>query len=159
MTDLQAAIGSVQLKRLPEMLRRRRELVARYQKLLRKVEGIGLPQEPPWARSNWQSYCVRLPEGCDQERVMQVLLDAGIATRRGVMCAHREPAYKTEPWACSASGSQHRCASSTCEKLKESQTAQDRSVILPLFYDMTQDEQDRVVDAFSEACASPAAKR
>ena len=31
---------------------------------------------------------------------MQKMLDAGVATRRGVMCAHREPAYQTEPWSC-----------------------------------------------------------
>ena len=52
----------------------------------------GLPFEPEWARSNWQSYCVRLPERVDQKQVMQSLLDQGIATRRGIMCSHREPA-------------------------------------------------------------------
>ena len=45
--------------------------------------------EPKWACSNWQSFCVRLPTAYDQRQVMQMMLDAGIAVRRGIMCAHR----------------------------------------------------------------------
>jgi dTDP-4-amino-4,6-dideoxygalactose transaminase len=95
LTDIQAAVGREQIRKLPAMIERRRQLAARYRDLL-SGSGVGLPDEPAWARSNWQSYCVRLPEGCDQRTVMQSLLDAGIATRRGVMCAHREPAYPPE---------------------------------------------------------------
>src|SRR5581483_3171853 len=75
MTDLQAAIGREQLARLPAMFEERRVLARRYQVLLAGVRDLGLPHEPAWARSNWQSYCVRLPEGCSQAAVMQALLD------------------------------------------------------------------------------------
>lgn len=132
MTDVQAAIGRVQLRRLPGIVSRRRELAARYSKGLAVISGLGIPQEPSWARTNWQSYCVRLPDSANQVRVMQHMLDAGIATRRGVMCAHREPAYRTEPW---ASGT----------ALAESERATDRSIILPLYHQMTHEEQDHVV--------------
>jgi dTDP-4-amino-4,6-dideoxygalactose transaminase len=71
---------------------------------------------------------------------MQQLLDAGIATRRGVMCAHREPAYPPETW--SAPGG-----------LRESETAQDRSIILPLYSQMTEEDQDRVAVELRKACA------
>ena len=87
MTDMQAAVGCEQLKRLPEIVDKRRELAARYESLLAPIPGLGLPREPEWARSNWQSYCVRLPEVVDQKGVMQSMLDAGIATRRGIMCS------------------------------------------------------------------------
>ncbi len=101
MTDIQAAIGREQLKRLPEIVARRRELGERYRKLLAGIPGVIPPSEPSWARSNWQSYCVRLPDGCDQQRVMQEMLDAGVSTRRGIMCSHREPVYfSQEPWSC-----------------------------------------------------------
>lgn len=63
MTDIQAAIGREQLKRLPEIVARRRFLARRYGKILLSIPGLGLPAEPEWARSNWQSYCVRLPRG------------------------------------------------------------------------------------------------
>src|SRR4029078_9063084 len=95
---VQAAMGRVQLARLPEMVARRRELVVRYRESLAAIEGIGLPVEPAWARSNWQSFWVRLPGGCDQRAVMQRLLDDGVSTRPGVMCAHRTAAYRDGGW-------------------------------------------------------------
>src|SRR5262245_17667805 len=93
MTDIQAAVGREQLKRLPEIVEVRRRLADRYRQLLGHVAGLELPREPEWARSNWQSFCVRLPPQCDQRAVMQRMLDEGVATRRGIMCSHREPAY------------------------------------------------------------------
>jgi dTDP-4-amino-4,6-dideoxygalactose transaminase len=93
MTDIQAAVGREQLKRLPEIVGTRREIAVRYRALLSDIPGLGLPREPEWARSNWQSFCVRLPAPCDQREVMQALLDQGIATRRGIMCSHREAVY------------------------------------------------------------------
>ncbi len=138
MTDIQGAIGREQLKRLPEILERRRFLAGRYKELLSDIPGIGLPEEPNWARSNWQSYCLRLPEKCDQRRVMQFMLNEGIATRRGIMCAHREEAYA------SVSQPLH---------LIESEKAQDKSILLPLFHQMTEVNQDRVVGVLRKACA------
>jgi dTDP-4-amino-4,6-dideoxygalactose transaminase len=145
MTDIQAAIGRVQLKRLPEMVQRRRELAQRYFGLLADVSGLGLPVEPEWAHSNWQSFCVRLPDGADQRAVMQHMLDAGIATRRGIMNAHLEPAYRREPWKC-AHG-----RSGDCACLQESEKAQEQCVIIPLYHQMTDDEQARVVDALMQS--------
>ncbi|PMB41957.1 aminotransferase DegT, partial [Fischerella thermalis CCMEE 5319] len=78
MTDIQAAVGREQLKRLPEIVERRRYLAQRYQEMLADVPGLKLPTEPAWAKSNWQSYCVRLPQKSDQRQVMQTMLDAGI---------------------------------------------------------------------------------
>lgn len=142
MTDLQAAVGREQLKRLPAMIERRRLQVERYQELLAAIPGLGLPKEPAWARSNWQSFCVRLPDSCDQRRVMQVMLDAGVSTRRGIMCAHREPAYEGEPW---LAGS---------PSLTESERAQDRCLILPLFHELTAETQEEVAAALREVCAA-----
>jgi dTDP-4-amino-4,6-dideoxygalactose transaminase len=136
MTDIQAAVGRVQLARVPELVAQRRELAARYRELLRDIPGLGLPAEPPWGRSNWQSYCVRLPPHCDQRGVMQALLDRGIATRRGIMCAHREPAY---------AGQALRAP------LPESESAQDRCILLPLYHAMGA-AQDDVAAALRDAC-------
>ncbi len=152
MTDLQAAIGREQLKRIPELVRERRARALHYAETLQPISGLGLPHEPEWARTNWQSYCVRLPEGCNQKKVMQAMLDRNIATRRGVMCAHREPAYATGSWTCGAHRSACGCASGCCDRLPESEQAQDRSMVLPLFPGMTDADQHRVVDALAEAC-------
>lgn len=138
MTDVQAAIGREQLKRLPELVARRREKAALYQMLLADIPGLRLPYEPEWARSNWQSYAVRLPATADQVQVMQTLLDDGIATRRGIMCAHREPAYTKEPWRSSA-------------PLSESERAQDECILLPLYHQLTNEEQQFIGDRLRAA--------
>jgi dTDP-4-amino-4,6-dideoxygalactose transaminase len=145
MTDIQAAVGREQLKRLPEIVSRRRELAARYHQMLADIPGLKLPTEPEWAKSNWQSYCVRLPNGCDQVQVMQGMLDAGVSTRRGIMCAHREPAYSNEKWSCGIKRETCDCQKENCDRLVESEQAQDRAIILPLFHQMSEPEQDYVV--------------
>jgi dTDP-4-amino-4,6-dideoxygalactose transaminase len=132
MTDMQAAIGRKQIERLPDLVSRRRALASRYVELLGNVEGLRLPAEPDWARSNWQSFCVRLPERVDQKAVMQRLLDQGIATRRGIMCSHREAPYAAE-----ADG----------RKLVESERAQDRAILLPIYAQMTEGDQEQVAAA------------
>lgn len=154
MSDIQAAVGREQLKRLPEIIERRRSQAARYRGLLADIPGIEVPEEPPWALSNWQSYWVRLPERCDQRRVMQVMLDAGVATRRGIMCAHREPASGRETWSCGTPPGGCHGPPGTCARLREGERAQENTLILPLFHDMTQAQQDAVVNALREACAA-----
>jgi perosamine synthetase len=154
MTDIQAAIGREQLRKLPEMIERRRFLAKRYSDLLKDIPELILPEEPPWARFNWQSYCIRLPEDCDQRYVMQALLDFGIATRRGVMCAHRESAYHRDVWSCGTPRPDCDCAAGSCQRLKESERAQDRSIILPLYHQMTEQQQDTVVNSLHVVCAS-----
>lgn len=157
LTDLQAAVGRVQLERLPEILERRRRLASRYATLLSNVPGLRLPVEPVWARTNWQSYCVRLPDGCDQRAVMQSLLDQGIASKRGVMCSHRSPAYAALPWNCGGGARSCDCAPGACLRLSESEQAEDRSLMLPLYPGLSDADQDRVAVAVGEACASPCA--
>ncbi|PMB04904.1 aminotransferase DegT [Fischerella thermalis CCMEE 5273] len=152
MTDIQAAVGREQLKRLPEIVERRRYLAQRYQEMLADVPGLKLPTEPAWAKSNWQSYCVRLPQKSDQRQVMQTMLDAGISTRRGIMCAHREVAYEQETWSCGSEKETCDCRKGTCDRLCESEQAQDHTVLLPLFHQMTQQQQDYVVKVLKTAC-------
>ena len=140
MTDIQAAIGRVQLSRLAEIVSRRRDLAARYGQALQHVAGITPAAEPEWARSNWQSYTVGLEPPLDQRRVMQRMLDDGIATRRGVMNAHREPAYPPGSWRGSG-------PLTTGERLQET------TIVLPLYHQMTPDDQDRVVASLKRAVA------
>jgi dTDP-4-amino-4,6-dideoxygalactose transaminase len=137
MTDIQAAIGREQLKRLPAIISRRRVLAERYVTGLRDAPGIELPVESAWARSNWQTFAVRVP-AARQTDVMQELLDAGISTRRGVMNAHLEAAYPTGTW---------RAAG----PLSRSEQAQASAIALPLFHDLDERDQDRVISLLRAA--------
>jgi dTDP-4-amino-4,6-dideoxygalactose transaminase len=140
MTDIQAAVGREQLKRLPEMIGRRRRMAEAYRTKLAGIPaGLEAPREPSWARSNWQSYCIRLHDHLDQRQVMQALLDRGISTRRGIMCVHREEAYAglPRPW-----------------PLTESEKAQDHCVLLPLYHHMSESDQDYVVEQLRTLAAT-----
>jgi dTDP-4-amino-4,6-dideoxygalactose transaminase len=138
MTDIQAAVGREQLKALPETVKVRRDIARKYTDLLGGICGLSLPHEPKWAESNWQSFCVRLPKQCDQLRTMQFMLDAGISTRRGIMCSHREPPY---------------LASHRRHQLIESESAQDNCIILPLFVKMTNEQMETICRCLAEACS------
>jgi dTDP-4-amino-4,6-dideoxygalactose transaminase len=138
MTDIQAAVGREQLKRLPEIVATRRALAARYVEMLADAQWLGLPAEPAYARTNWQSFCVRLPDHCDQKAVMQSMLDKAVATRRGIMCSHREDVYASAPLRM---------------PLPQSEAAQDYGIVLPLYPQMTEDDQAQVVAALKAASA------
>ncbi|MEY3252191.1 MAG: hypothetical protein RL227_1164 [Pseudomonadota bacterium] len=137
LTDIQAAVGREQLLRLDELLSAHRRIAQRYHALLPAIEGLGLPVQPAWARSNWQSYCVRLPAHSEQRAVMQAMLDAGVSTRRGIMCSHREPACAAVPMR---------------RPLPRSEAAQDHCILLPIYAQMSTAQQDQVVEALAQAC-------
>jgi len=140
LTDIQAAVGREQLKRLPEMLAARRRLAARYLEALKGHPWLLLPREPAYGRSNWQSFWIILAPECplSQRQVMEGLKARGVDSRRGVMCAHREGAYRDLPLRF---------------PLPVSEYLQDRAIILPLFPEMTEAEQARVLEALKEVLA------
>lgn len=146
MTDIQAAVGRVQLEKLPAILERRRALAARYSSLLDGIENLKITHPPSWARGNWQSYWVRLTPECNQRTVMQALLDQGVATRRGVMCSHSEAPYRQ------AGSCRIPKLRGDSDPLAESEAAQRQAIILPLYHTMTDREQDQVVSALAKAC-------
>jgi perosamine synthetase len=135
MTDIQAALGLVQLQRLPALIQQRRAVAAMYTQALTGMCGLRTPVEPSYAKANWQSYVVRLDDSSLQHLVMQALLDRGISTRRGVMCAHLEPPY-TAAWPIGC--------------LPRSEAASKQSLVLPLFPGMDENDVTRVVAALDE---------
>jgi dTDP-4-amino-4,6-dideoxygalactose transaminase len=141
MTDIQAAIGIEQLKRLDWIVERRRALAVRYAALLAPLGWLEPPYEPDYATSNFQSYAVRLADDAPigRNELMQHLLDRGVSSRRGVMLSHAEPAY---------AGRAPRC------DLAHSEAASAQSLLLPLYPQMTDAEQDQVVEALSSASAT-----
>ena len=99
-----------------------------------------LTREPSWARTNWQSYTIRVERG-RQRAIMQQLLDEGISTRRGAMNAHAEGAYPPGTWR-------------SAGPLACSEDAQQRVIVLPLFHQLSESNQDRVIDRVRRVCGS-----
>ena len=137
MTDVQAAIGLVQLGKLGRQVDRRRELARRYQRLLAGIPGLQTAADPPYGTTNYQSFWVALPADFPVSRddLMRALADAGVSARRGIMAAHLEPAYEGHP----------------CVALPVTERLTTGSLILPLFHEMTEAEQDVVVSVVRAA--------
>lgn len=133
LTDIQAALGLVQMKRFEKILNIRRRLAARYDQLLSSDPRIVVPFVPKECRHSYQSYMVKLPgyTAKKREKLMQKLLDCGISTRRGIMTVHREPYFVKRFGKLS---------------LPVTEEVSDSSIILPLYPAMTVKEQDFVVD-------------
>ena len=133
MSDVHAAIGIEQLKRLPSILAQRCELAERYTAAFRDLEGVQLPFSSGETPHTYQSYMIQLRAGAGstRERLMDELLAAGIPTRRGVMAIHREPVYRK------------RCGSVS---LPVTETAAATTVLIPLYAGMTDGEQEYVID-------------
>jgi dTDP-4-amino-4,6-dideoxygalactose transaminase len=137
MTDIQAAVGIVQLAKLDAIVATRRARAGRYREALAPIEGLALVDDPPWGRTNYQSCWALLPSSFPSTRdeLLQHLLDRGVSARRGIMASHLEPA----------------CADIAHGPLPVTERIANDSLILPLFHEMTDAEQDRVVEAILEA--------
>jgi len=136
MTDLQAAVGLVQLGRLDEVIARRRVLAAAYQAALSEVPGIRCVDDPAQGQGNFQSFWVEVGQSypLTRDELLEHLAAQGISARRGIMAAHRQPAY---------AGHAHG-------PLEVTERLTDHTLILPLFHQMTDEQQSRVFDAISE---------
>lgn len=138
MTDLQAAVGLVQLGRLPEAVGRRRQLAAAYAKEIAEIDGLRAVADPAWGTSNFQSYWVEVGPAypLDREGLMESLAGADVSARRGIMAAHRQPAYAGRD-----TGS---------VPLPVTERLTDNTLILPLFHQLSDSEQARVVDVLRD---------
>ena len=134
MTDLQAAVGIVQLRRLPAIVRRRREIAARYADALTGSTGLRAVADPSWGTCNFQSYWVEV--GPEFPRTRDELLAdfaaSGISARPGIMASHRQPAY--------------RDLDTGTATLTVTERLTDNTLILPVYHQLTDADQARVID-------------
>ena len=100
MTDVQAAIGT----RPARSARRDRRPVAgssprRYRTQLADLPLAGMIADPPYGRTNYQSFWIELADEfpITRDELLQALLDQGVSARRGIMASHLEPAYADHP--------------------------------------------------------------
>lgn len=131
MSDMQAALGLAQMDVLDEALRLRRRLAERYNDALRDEALLTVPHEPSNAVHSWQSYMLRLAPEIAERRteLMRALLHDGIATRRGVAASHLEPPYRE-----------------LGVRLPNTEAAARETLLLPLYPELTDDQQDHVIE-------------
>jgi dTDP-4-amino-4,6-dideoxygalactose transaminase len=139
MTDLQAAVGMVQLRRLARIVERRREIAAAYVAGLAGVKGLRFVSDPPYGTTNFQSCWVEvLPAfATSRDGLLSRLADAGISARRGIMAAHRQPAYR---------GRDNGNAG-----LRQTERMTDRTLILPVFHELDSVSMNRIINTIQAA--------
>lgn len=140
MTDMQAALGASQMGRLEEFVARRRELAGRYDKLLSLLP-VGLPWQDPRSASAWHLYVVRiLPEsGKTRREVYDAMRDAGIGVNVHYIPVHLQPYY--------------RALGFGPGDFPVAEAYYEQVLTLPLYAGMTDEQQDAVVRALTEALA------
>jgi dTDP-4-amino-4,6-dideoxygalactose transaminase len=138
MSDIHAAIGLAQMAKLEGILRRRRELAARYAAALAEHLYVRPPWTPDYAMPNFQSYALGLTDGTPIERdeLVAWLRKRGIGAAPGIMLAHRQPVHARRAGA---------------NRLPKSEAAHRRSLLLPLYPQLTESQQDRIVELLWEA--------
>jgi len=144
MTDIAAAIGLVQLHRLPSLHERRREIAARYTNLLAEVAEIRLPNTRPDVDHAWQSYVVRVrPEMLRVERdgILATLNKKGVGASVQLAPLHTHSYYR----------------SSLCLTDEDFPVASDAAktmISLPLFTLMSDDDVLYVADTLRKTLKS-----
>jgi len=140
LSDVQAAIGIAQLPKLDRLLARRRAIADRYDTAFRTLPQVQGPARPPYAEHAFQSYGLRLTPECRLERddLIRGLVDRGISCRRGIPPIHLEPLYRNRYGRIS---------------LPVTEDVAARSLFLPMFATLANDDQDRVIDAVTDILA------
>jgi perosamine synthetase len=137
MTDIQAAIGIEQMKRLDDLLARRRAVAARYNAAFCNMEQVQIPAQPSYAQHSYQSYVIRLRRNAPISRddVMRELIEAGVTCRRGIPPIHLERSY--------LKGGR--------VSLPITEAVAAGSIFLPIYPSLTEADQTRVIDAVIQA--------
>lgn len=136
MTDMQAAMGIIQMQKLPQILEKRRAIAQQFNEAFSHIPCLRVPLVPDYVAHNYQSYWVEVLEDSPRSRdaLMQSLLEQGIATRRGIMAIHQEPCYLKY-----------------CRTLPQTERITATTLILPLYPSMTTDEVQYVTKTLKRA--------
>ena len=137
-TDIQAALGESQLKKLPQFLKRRRELAARYDALLAPLP-LTRPWQHPDALSSWHLYVIQMPPE-KRPAVYEGLKAAGIHAQVHYIPVHTQPWYRDL-------GFKHG-------DFPVAEEYYASALSLPMYYGLSNEDQDRVVAALGRLFAT-----
>jgi len=131
MSDVQAAIASVQLGRLEEFVSARERIAARYHEAFADLEGLRLPPRRDGQRHSYQSFVVVLEKNAPLEPAafMAELSRRGVSTRVGTYAVHQQPYFRER---------------FSPGPLPASEEAAARSVALPIFNGLSDEDADKV---------------
>jgi perosamine synthetase len=146
LSDIAAAIGVAQLERADALLAARSRVAALYAERLSGIEGLELPcPDRGQARRSWFVYVVQLPADSDRDGVIRALGQRGIASKAYLPCIHLQPFYRER---FGFRGGEFPVA----EQISA------RSLALPFFTGMAEDQVERVCEALRELISIPSGR-
>ena len=128
MTELQAALGLTQMKRLREIVDRRTAIAARYDQMLADLP-VQLPIQAPSTGSSWHLYVIQVPKN-HHCRIFDDLKRAGIGVNLHYIPVHRHPYYRRMGF--------------TLGQFPNAEAYYSKSISIPLYFGLTEKDQDRV---------------
>lgn len=135
-TDIQCALGISQMKKLDRFIARRRYLVERYNKAFSDEKEILCPLQQEGCNSSWHLYVVQVPPGKRRE-IYEKLQEAGIHVNVHYIPVYQHPYYQN-----------HGYAEVHCQN---AEALYERILSLPLYYSLTDEEQDYVIDTVKKS--------
>ena len=137
-TDIQAALGTSQMQRLSDFIARRRFLAQRYDYLLQDLP-LTLPYQHPDTKSSWHLYVIRLhldKISKTHRQVFEELRHAGIGVNLHYIPVHTQPYYQNLgfKWG----------------DFPESESYYQSAISIPLYYGLSEQDQDRVIGSLRE---------
>lgn len=132
MSDITAAVGVAQMKKINLFIEKRRSLARYWDRRLAELDGISAPVIHPDAETVYQSYVALLDPEIERNRLIEMLLNAGVQTQIGTYASHIQPVYKSKEF----------CPSSL--------DIYNRSISLPMYISLTHEEIDYVITALGK---------
>lgn len=136
-TDIQCALGCSQMRKLDKFLKRRRELVERYNNAFIECDNIVTPYQLPDTQSGWHLYIVQV-KNHDRKQVFETLRDKGIGVNVHYIPVYMHPYYQ-----------EHGYKDVHCANAEE---IYSHIISLPLYPGLTDDQQDYVIDTLKQLC-------
>jgi perosamine synthetase len=139
MSELQAAVGVAQMRRVDELLARRAAVAGWYAEVLADTPNVTTPQHADWADPALFVMHLRVAEGIDRDRLVERMKAQGVETKAYFEPPiHRQPVYAGRPGCIPA-------------PLTQTEMASARTVIVPFFASMTRDQVERVAETMRAA--------
>jgi perosamine synthetase len=135
LSNVLSAIGLGQLQNIEILLKKRRKLASAYDLLLSKVNGIDIPKTTIDGLHSYQSYCIFTNS---RDRILNNMRHEGVEVQIGTYSLHLHPAF------------QDKEKYSLKGDLSGSSKAYNSCLVLPLFHDLSEVEQEYIVDRIKE---------
>jgi dTDP-4-amino-4,6-dideoxygalactose transaminase len=133
MTDIQAAIGIAQIKKLNNIINTRRHIVQEYERLLKDEPKLKLPYKKDYGTHIYQTYHILLSDEFNRDHFKELLFAKGIECNIGAYAVHDQEYYK-------------RKYGPNCEDFSESSLAYHQGLALPLHCQLTMDNIQYICD-------------